>query len=181
MVLIVLLFSCNGNGQTTNSVTENDPSKPKERVEFNGDYNGLLTLEMAARITGFDASRAKKSHTMKGMLAETLRYYWENDRKKVIEGSTFPRVDRVQLNWVDGDADLDSFVDFVDLKKHLDLIKINGVGELAYWNPNKNYLDVYHRGISFRIEVDSSNDGRLEREKTIELATQIIREKINKS
>lgn len=181
--VFMLLFSCKGNGQNTNPLTANDDLEAavltsENQLEFSGDYNDLLTLEMASQIAGLDASKANKTHTMKGMLAETLRYYWENGREVVVDGSTFPRVDRVQLNWVDGEADMDSFLEFVDLKKNTEFTKVIGVGESAYWNPYKNYLDVYYKGISFRLEVDVSNDDALDKEKTIALAKEIITEKL---
>ncbi len=179
-VFALVLFSCKGNGQTNELEAKNDTDNPPANYVFSGDYNDLLTLEMASQITGFDASKATKMHTMKGMAAEMLRYYWENDREEVVEGSAFPRVDRVQLNWVDGEADMDSFLNFIDLEKHPDLTKVNGVGESAYWNPNKKYLELYYNGISFRLEVDMSNDEALDKEKTTALAKQII-DKMNKN
>lgn len=177
-LFVSLLFSCNSNGQATDSQSKNNTSNPSSNFVFSGDYNDLLTLQMASQITGFDASNAIKTHTMKGMMTETLRYYWENDRKVEIEGSTLPRVDRVQINWIDGEADMDSFLYFIDPEKHPELIKVNGVGESAYWNSNKMYLEVYYNGISFRLEVDISNDDMLDKEKTIALAKQIIDAKL---
>lgn len=183
LILVAALSTWQAN--TQNNQLQSDNDNPKEfilnsenRVGFNADYESLLTLEMASRIAGFEASKANKMHTMKNMVAETLRYYWENGREVVIEGATFSRVDRVQLNWVDDEADMDSFLRFINVEKHPELIKINGVGERAYWNPNKNYLELYYMGISFRIEVDVSNDDTLDKEKTIALAKLIIKDRI---
>ncbi|OBX24989.1 hypothetical protein LX77_03360 [Gelidibacter algens] len=184
-VFVCLLFSCKGNGQNTNASSKNDRPNPESNFVFSGDYNDLLTLEMASQITGFEASKATKLHTMKGMIAETLRYFWENGREEVIKKSAskrervaYPRTDLVQIKWVDGEADMESFSDFIDLEKYPELTEVNGVGESAYWNPKKNHLEVYYNGISFSLQVDISNDESLDKEKTIALAKQIIEEKM---
>ena len=49
---------------------------------FSGDYDDLLTLEMALRISGFEPSKARKTHLLKGMTGEILRYNWENGRER---------------------------------------------------------------------------------------------------
>ncbi|WP_417370689.1 hypothetical protein [Gelidibacter japonicus] len=182
-IFIALFFSCKGNGQTTEPISNNDSPNPDSNFVFSGDYDDLLTLEMASRITGFDASKAKKMHTMKGMMGETLRYYWENGREEVKEKSasnrktvSYPRSDLVQLKWVDGEADMASFLDFIDLEAHPELLEINGLGQRAYWNPEKQHLEVYYNGVSFTLQVDISNDDNLDKEKTIELAKLIITE-----
>ena len=185
LVFFCLLFLCKVNGQPTDAVTQNDKSHLASSFVFSGDYNDLLTLGMASQITGFDSSKATKMHTMKGMLAETLRYYWENGREVVINKSpskrkrvAYPRSDLVQIKWVDGEADMDSFLKFIDLEKHPELVKVTGVGESAYWNTKKNHLEVYYNGVSFTLQVDISNDDNLNKEKTIALAKQIVKEKI---
>ncbi|HUH27307.1 hypothetical protein [Gelidibacter sp.] len=182
-LVIALFFSCKGNGQTVDSVSINEELNPGNNFVFSGDYNDLLTLEMASRITGFDASKAKKMHTMKGMMGETLRYYWENGREEVKGKSasnrktvSYPRSDLVQLKWVDGEADMESFLDFIDLEAHPELVEISSVGQRAYWNSEKQHLEVYYNGVSFTLQVDISNDGNLDKEKTIELAKLIITE-----
>lgn len=182
-VFVSLLFSCKGNGQTT--APEITTPKPNSDFVFSGDYNDLLTLELASIITGFEASKAEKMHPMKGMLAETLRYYWENGREVVKEKSpsnrkrtVSTRSDIVQIKWVDGEADMESFLEFIDLEKYPDLTKVNGVGESAYWNPIKNLLEVYYNGVSFTLQVDISFDDNLDKEKTIALAKLIIEEQL---
>lgn len=190
-VFVLLLFSCKGNGQNTNPLTNNDDSEdvavtPENLSTFSGEYDDLLTLEMASKITGFDASKANKMHPMKGMLTENLMYYWENGREVVIEKSasnrkrvTHSRADFAKLMWVDGEADMESFLFFIGLDKHPELSKVNGVGESAYWNSKNQNLQVYYNGISFMLQVIVSFDEALNKEKTIELAKQIIEEKIN--
>ena len=149
----IVLLSCKGNGQSPEPAGKNDIPNPDSTMPtpdtnfvFSGDYNELLTLELASRITGFESSKAEKMHTMKGMLAETLRYYWENGREVVKEKSTanrkretYPRSDIVQIKWVDGEADMDSFLEFIDLEKYPELYNVKDVGEAAYWNPTKNH------------------------------------------
>ena len=189
LTICISLFSCKGNGQPTDSAPNNDASNPEAIVPipdnnfvFSGNYDDLLTLELASRITGFEPSKANKMHTMRGMLAETLRYYWENGRERDKENTTPDRknskigcVDLVQIKWVDSEADMESFLEFIDLEKHPDLTK---VGENAYWNPDKNHLEVYYNGVSFTLQVDISNDDIPDKEKTIALAKLIIEERI---
>ena len=158
---------------------------PDSNFVFSGDYDDLLTLEMASRITDFEPSKARKTHILKGMTGEILRYNWENGREVVKEKSasnrkrvTYSRSDIVQIKWVDFEADMDSFLDFIGLEHHPELSKINGVGESAYWNSKQNHLEVYAKGISFTVEVDISNDDTLDKEKTIALAKLIIEERI---
>ena len=189
----IVFLSCKGNGQTPEPAGKNDSPNPKSiapttdtNFMFSGDYNELLTLELASRITGFESSNAKKMHTMKGMLAETLRYYWENGREVVKEKSTtnrkretYSRPDIVQIKWIEGEADIESFLDFLDLEKYPELYKIKDVGEAAYWNPIKNHLEVYYKGVSFTLQVNISNDEIPDKEKTIALAKLIIEEQLN--
>jgi hypothetical protein len=184
-VFVFLLFSFKGNGQNTDAISKNNPTNLESNFVFSGDYNDLLTLEMASKIAGFDASKASKLHTMRGMMAETLRYYWENGREEVIKESAskrervaYARTDLVQIKWVDGEADMESFLDFINLEKYPELIKVNDLGESAYWNSKKNHLEVYYNGISFTLQVDISNDESVDKEKTIALAKQILEEKM---
>lgn len=192
LTIWVLLFSCQDNGQPTvpkpNSVQPNpDTSTPEPEYNFvfSGDYNDLLTLELASRISGFEPSAANKMNPVKGMMGEILRYYWENGREKDKEPTTRdPKnrkigcMDLVQIKWVNGDADMKSFLQFVNLEKYPFLLKVNNLGESAYWNPNKNHLEVLYHGVSFTLQVDISNDDDSDREKTIALAKLIIEEQI---
>lgn len=153
---------------------------------FSEDYNDLLTLELASRITGFDPSKARKTHILKGMTGEILRYNWENGREEVKEKSASNRkrkvslkTDIVQIKYVDFEADMYSFLDFIGLEDHPELSKINDVGESAYWNSKQNHLQVYAKGVSFTLEVDVSDDDHLDKEKTIAFAKLIVEERIN--
>ncbi len=163
----------------------NDQRNPNVDLLLTDDYNDLLTLELASRITGFDASQARKTHILKGMTGEILRYNWENGREEIKEKSASNRkrkvslkTDIVQIKYVDFEADMDSFLDFIGLEDHPELSKINGVGESAYWNSKQNHLEVYAKGISFTLEVDISDDDTFDKEKTIALAKLIVKERI---
>lgn len=180
---LLLFISCKGENKPNNIISDN--SKSEKKVDLNEDYNELLTLEMAAKVTGFEASKARKTHTLKGMTGEILRYNWENGREFVKEKSpsnrkrvAYPRTDIVQISFVDFEADNNSFSDFVSTETHPELSKIANIGDAAYWNSNKNYLEVYYNGVSFRAKVEISNDDTINKEKTIELAQLIIKEKL---
>ncbi|QFZ54784.1 hypothetical protein FEZ18_08220 [Oceanihabitans sp. IOP_32] len=189
-VFALLLFSCKGNGQSTNAVAKHDNVKgvvsdSDNQEVFSGDYNDLLTLELASRITGFEPSKARKTHALKRMTGEILRYNWENGREEIKEKSasnrkrkTYPRSDLVQIKWVDTEADLASFLEFIEPEEHPELLKITDVGDRAYWNSKKSYLQVYYNGVSFTLQVDISNDEVSDKEKTIALAKLIIAERI---
>lgn len=189
-VFALLLFSCRDNRQSSHSIINQDNSEDgvsdsDNQEVFSGDYNDLLTLELASRITGFEPSKARKTHALKGMTGEILRYNWENGREEVKEKSasnrktkTYPRSDLVQIKWVDTEADLASFLEFIEPEEHPELLKITEVGDRAYWNSKKSYLQVYYNGVSFTLQVDISNDEVSDKEKTIGLAKLIIAERI---
>jgi hypothetical protein len=187
-----VLYSSKGNGQPNDPYTKNDKPNPEtlapntdSNFVFSGDYDDLLTLEMASKISGFEPSKARKTHILKGMTGEILRYNWENGRERNKENitsdmkeKTISCTDLVQIKWVDFEADMDSFLDLIEPEEHPELSKINGVGESAYWNLKKEYLEVYYNGVSFTLQVDISNDETLDIEKTIALARLIIEEQI---
>ncbi len=183
LAICLSLFSCKDSKQANNSyaITQNT----KSNVVFSGGYEDLLTLEIASKITGFDPSTARKSNPMKGMMGEILKYSWENGREFVKEKSAsnrkrvaYSRSDLVQISFVDFEADMDSFLDFVDPDTHSEVSKIEGVGEAAYWNSKNNYVEVYSNNVSFRGKVEISNYETVNKEKTIELAKLIVKEKL---
>ena len=184
-ICMLLFISCIGENKLNNLALENVTLESEKKVVLNEDYNELLTLEMAAKVTGFDPSKAKKLNSGKGMLSEILRYYWENGREVVKEKSasnrkrvTYPRTDFVQISFVDFEADRASFSDFISVETHPELSEIAALGEIFYWNSEKNYLEVYSNGVSFRAMADVSNAENINKEKTIELAQLIIKEKL---
>lgn len=118
-------------------------------------------------------------------MGEILKYSWENGREFIKEKSesnrkrvAYSRPDFVQISFVDFESDMDTFLDFVDPETHLEVSKIEGVGEVAYWNSKNNFIEVYYNNVSFRGKVEISNDETINKEKTIELAQLIIKEKL---
>ncbi|MDD3720988.1 MAG: hypothetical protein PHW92_00675 [Lutibacter sp.] len=183
LAICLLLFSCKDKEQTnkSNVISQNT----KNNVVFSGDYEELLTIEIASKITRFEPSKARKSNPMKGMMGEILKYSWENGREFVKEKSVsnrkrvaYPRPDFVQISFVDFEADTESFLEFVDSETHPEVSKIEGIGEAAYWNSKNNSIEVYYKNVSFRGKVEVSNDDAINKEKTIELAKLIIKEKL---
>jgi len=183
LAICLSLFSCKDNVQAnkSNVISQNTGNN----ILLSKDYEDLLTLEIASKITGFDPSKARKSNPMKGMMGEILKYSWENGREFVKEKSAsnrkrvaYSRSDLVQISFVDFEADIDSFLDFVDPETHSEISKITGVGEAAYWNSKNNFIEVYFNEVSFRGKVEISNDDAINKEKTIELAKLIIKEKL---
>ncbi len=56
---------------------------------------------------------------------------------------------------------------------------ISGVGEAATWYPNTSELKVFYKGLIFSVVVDISDNKKVNREKSIELAIGIITQKLN--
>tara|TARA_R110002012_G_scaffold320402_2_gene543951 strand:+ start:61616 stop:62368 length:753 start_codon:yes stop_codon:yes gene_type:complete len=164
--------------KTRSAISEND-------FVFSGDYRDLLTLELASKIAGFEPSRARKTHILQGMTGEILRFTWENGREIVKEKSATNRKrtvtflpDLVEIKWVDSEADMESFLYFIDLEKYPEKTKVTSVGEDTYWSPTKEHLEVYDHGVSFILKVDISNDVISDKEKTMALAKLIIAEQL---
>ncbi|HEY9170020.1 MAG TPA: hypothetical protein VIN72_11075 [Lutibacter sp.] len=183
LAICLSLFSCKDKEQVSksNAISENT----KKNVVFSGDYEDLLTLEIASKITGFEPSKARKSNPTKGMYSEILKYSCENGREFVKEKSVsnrkrvaYPRPDFVQISFVDFEADIKSFLEFVAPETHPEVSKIEGIGEAAYWNSKNNSIEVYYKNVSFRGKVEISNDEAVNKQKTIELARLIIKEKL---
>lgn len=190
-VFALFIFSFKGFGQSTSPVAKSDDSQnfgldSEEVVVFGRDYKDLLTLELATRITGFDSSKVKTMQPMKDQVTKFLRYYWENGRIKPEESMTPGRnatirmvPDAVQMKWLDAEADMDSFLYFIGLDEHPELTKVDDVGEAAYWNSKKNYLQMYYNGVSFMLQIDMSNEDASNKEKTIALAKLIVEERFS--
>ncbi|WP_372948684.1 hypothetical protein [Mariniphaga sp.] len=58
---------------------------------------------------------------------------------------------------------------------------ISGVGDAATWYENSSELKVLYRGLIFSVVVDISDDKEVNREKSIELAKRIIRDKLTQN
>lgn len=116
---LLILLSCSSNGKANEKKsTQNAVStQEKKSVTLNADnYSGkldeLLTLEMAAQVSGFDASKATKEHDNKASAIfggekkppRECNYLWENGRTRAITvgGNTInaPYKDKVGINSV---------------------------------------------------------------------------------
>ncbi|MCA1758506.1 MAG: hypothetical protein LC658_01950, partial [Bacteroidales bacterium] len=59
--------------------------------------------------------------------------------------------------------------------------EITGVGEAATWYEKSSELRVFYRGLIFSVVVDISDDKKVNREKSIELAKRIIHSKLSQN
>lgn len=109
--LFLMSYSCGGEGKK-----EEVPSEITEAVEdaaqsagissldaWTGKLNELLTLEMAASITGYPASDANEDYTqMMGPQFHSIAYTWDRGRTKVMKVGTMsvdiPELDFIQLD-----------------------------------------------------------------------------------
>jgi len=207
--------------QTTNNTTISAEN-------FAGKLDQLLTLEMAAQVSGFDAAKAIKEHENKAGKAfgneakppRECNYLWENGRTKTITmGANNVQAqvkDKVGINWVSnttlerfkrnypvlsaeqkteaakkldeehqksngsGSSEADKKVSEVgsDMVSSLQTEEVRGTGEAAVWYANSNELKVFHKGLTFALVVDISDDKKINKEKAIELANIIISEKL---
>lgn len=62
--------------------------------------------------------------------------------------------------------------------QNLQAESVSGAGEAATWYPNTSELKVFYKGLIFSVVVDISDDKKVNREKSIELAKRIIRDKL---
>jgi hypothetical protein len=68
-----------------------------------------------------------------------------------------------------------------EMVQNLQAESISGVGEAATWYPNTSELKVFYKGLIFSVVVDISEDKKVNREKSIELANKIIRDKLTQN
>lgn len=116
---LLILLSCSSNGKANEKKSEQNAvsTQEKKSVTLNADnYSGkldeLLTLEMAAQASGFDASKATKEHDNKASAIfggekkppRECNYLWENGRTRAVSvgGNTInaPYKDKVGINSV---------------------------------------------------------------------------------
>ncbi len=193
---------------------------------YSGKLDQLLTPEIAAAISGFDASRAVKEHENKAhkvfggkkKAPTECNYLWSNGRTRpvAVGGNTIaaPIKDKVGITRLsnitlerfkrsyspldqeqkaaakkrletevnkrsDGGSASRSMTETG--KGMIDKLKveaISGVGEAASWYPDFNELRVFHRGVTFSVVVDISDDKSVNRQKSIDLAKRLISEKL---
>lgn len=109
--IFLFAFSCEGD-KKENQQLNNLEKEAIESVEqaglkaedFKGKIDELLTVEMAAQVSGLPANDAKKKHTKLSSL-ESLKYEWKSDRTKqveVVKGNpmTVPAHNTIELSWV---------------------------------------------------------------------------------
>ncbi|MDD3005793.1 hypothetical protein [Flavobacterium sp.] len=108
--IFLFAFSCEGdkkseqlNGLETEMVESLEEAGIKAE-DFKDKIDELLTLEMAAEVSGLPSSEAKKKHT-KLKSYEKLAYQWKSDRTKSIEISKgnpmeVPAPNTIELSWV---------------------------------------------------------------------------------
>lgn len=223
-------FSLAGNDQQKTNFAhvsfshfQNEPTL--NAADFAGRLDELLTLEMAAEISGFDASKAKKEHENKASAIfggekkppRECNYLWENGRTHALTmgGNTVnaPYKDKVAIHSV-SNTTLERFKRNygtlteeqkqdaakrleeeagknnnsatgrnitqvgTGMVQNLQAESIAGVGEAATWYENSNELKVFYKGLIFSVVVDISDDKKVNREKSIELAKRIIRDKL---
>lgn len=109
----LLISACSGQG--SNAGANSDPAKKAATInadDFSGKLDELLTLEMAAKVSGFKASDATKVHENNTHKAfggtskppRECNYYWENGRVRIVStgGNSMqvPRKDQVGINSV---------------------------------------------------------------------------------
>ena len=108
--IFLFAFSCTGdkkenqqlNGLETETIEAVEAAGMKAE-DFKDKIDELLTLEMAAEVSGLPAGEAEKDHRKGGPL-ETLAYQWKSDRLKkyAIMGKsvTVPADNTIELSWV---------------------------------------------------------------------------------
>ncbi len=202
---------------------QNEPTL--NAADYAGRLDELLTPEMAAEISGFDASKATKEHENKASAIfggekkppRECNYLWSNGRTRAITmgGNTVnaPYKDKVAIHSV-SNTTLERFKRnygaLTEEQKQAAVKKleeeagknnnstasqnmtqvgtgmvqnfqaeaITGLGAAATWYENSNELKVLYKGLIFSVVVDISDDKKVNREKSIELAKRIIRGKL---
>jgi hypothetical protein len=204
----------------------NEPSL--NAADYTGKLDELLTLEMAAEISGFDVSKAEKEHDNKTHAIfggekkppRECNYLWDNGRTRqvTIGGNTInaPYKDKVAIHSVSNTtmerfkrnygalteeqkqaagkkleeeasrnsntaASQEMTQVGTGMVMNLQAEEITGVGEAATWYENSSELKVFVRGLIFSVVVDISDDKKINREKSIELANTIIRTKLSQN
>ena len=62
--------------------------------------------------------------------------------------------------------------------KGLSFDEIKGVGDYAVWNNKHKELKVFYKGLEFQITAELSDDEKINKQKSIETAKQIINQKL---
>lgn len=107
--IFLFAFSCEGdkkseqlNGLETEMVESLEATGLKAE-DFKGKIDELLTLEMAAEVSGLPASEAEKDHSKFSSL-ESVKYEWNSNRTKKItingQSINVPAKNTIELSWV---------------------------------------------------------------------------------
>ena len=65
-----------------------------------------------------------------------------------------------------------------EMAKGLSFDEIKGVGDYAVWNNKHKELKVFYKGLEFQITAELSDDEKVNKQKSIETAKQIINQKL---
>ena len=106
MSIFLVAFTCEGDKKIDglNNLEEDVSNILNEAgikaEDFKGKIDELLTLEMAAQVTGLPAGKAEKETTF-----ITVSYQWESDRTTTVEITkgnkmTVPASNSIELSWV---------------------------------------------------------------------------------
>lgn len=204
-----------------------EPTTGLSAEPWKDKLNQLLTLEMAAQVSGYSASEAKENYNqvLKNPETHSVKYSWKKGREGTIKNPvtkadmTVPVNDSIELSWV-RDTTLSKFkanyhtpteeelaqadaainkklVKMQDENKidadqsqmakgmassfaeGLSFDEVPDVGDYAVWNNKAKEIKVFYKGLEFQIRVDVSNDEAVNREKSVEAAQMLIKEKLS--
>ncbi len=110
-----LFAACSGSADKTESHEENNSKETTEQVakvkelnaeDWQGKYDQLFTLEMAAEVMGFSPDEAKIKYDASSSYFQEVRYSWENGRttqlKSALGGTyTVPTDDYIILRSIE--------------------------------------------------------------------------------
>jgi hypothetical protein len=108
--IFLFAFSCEGNKKTETTtgledeVTQSLEDAGLKAENFKGKIDEMLTLEMAAQVSGLPKEEAEKDHSNFSSF-ESIKYEWKSDRTRKIEvmkGSVMdiPLKNAIELSWV---------------------------------------------------------------------------------
>lgn len=108
--IFLFAFTCEGDKKETlplNSLEKEALELTREAglkaEDFKDKIDELLTLEIAAQVSGFPANEAEKKHST--IVMESVKYEWKSDRSKKLEISkdnfmNIPLKNVIELSWV---------------------------------------------------------------------------------
>lgn len=168
----LLISACSGQGGDSESnfnkakASQSKTTSTINAEDFSGKLDELLTLEMAAKVSGFEASDATKVHENNAHKAfggtpkppRECNYYWENGRiRNVSAGGNSMQVPRK------------------------DQIGINGVSNTTLERFQRNYRalsDQQKRAATKKLEEEASKKGSVDNQsadqKILETGTEMI-------